>query len=269
MTGKPLSIAALAALWLTAPAGAVELQPHRASYDLKLTGQSEEVEGGEGRIAIELARPSCESYSLEYRFVARFVQASEITVTDQRTNSTEAADGRRFTFETRTLLDGNEQSEIRGSAVNENGATVVTMEAPASRRIELPASIFPMQHTENLVAAALAGRSVVETPLFDGDDEAEKLLTSTAIITPVAKPSSGQSKDVRPDKGAALKDMRAWRVTESFYNKDSNEDGMPIFETAFTLFENGVSDDLVMKFEGYSFEGGLASLDYLEAPACP
>jgi hypothetical protein len=268
MTGKPLSIAALAALWLSVPAGAVELQPHRASYDLRLTGQSEEVEGGEGRIAIELARPDCRSYKLEYRFVARFLQSSEITVTDQRTESTEALDGARFEFATTTLLDGNEQSAIRGRAENRDGATVVTMEAPQSRRIELPLSSFPMRHTADLVAAAQAGRSVVETPLFDGDDEAEKLLTSTAIITPLAEPSTGQAKNEGGEKGAALKDMKAWRVTESFYNKDSNEDGMPIFETAFTLFENGVSDDLVLKFEGYSFEGGIASLDYLDAPAC-
>ena len=73
--------------------------------------------------------------------------------------------------------------------------------------------------------------------------------------------------DVSP--ASQLSGLRSWRISESFYDSDSDADGMPVFETAYTLYENGISDDLVLSFDGYRLAGGLASLDLLDVPTCP
>ncbi len=231
----------------------------------------------QGRIAVELRRKTCEFYELDYRFVARFQQEQELIVTDQQTRSTESVDGERFEFETKTFIDASPETAVIGTASTRDDVTRVALTAPKPRTVEVPGSLFPMQHTIALIEKAKAGARILETRLYDGDEEVEKLLTSTAVIAPV--PGSGTGRDGKvakatPSNGGAspfdqLAGLAAWRISESFYNSDSDPDGLPIFQTAYTLYENGVSDDLVLTFDGYTLAGGLASLDVFQMPDCP
>ncbi|MBC8130226.1 MAG: DUF1849 family protein, partial [Rhizobiaceae bacterium] len=177
------------ALMLPSSAIATPLAPHQAVYELKLSDESEGFVDAEGRIAMELRTDTCGVYDLDYRFVARFQQEQEITLTDQQTNSTENQQGTSFAFTTKTFVDGAPEKEIRGEARQHPEGTKVTMQAPVAKDFELPSSRFPMQHTIELIAKAKAGERIVETKLFDGDDDAEKLLSSTAIIAPGTGPA--------------------------------------------------------------------------------
>ncbi|KQT83436.1 DUF1849 family protein [Aurantimonas sp. Leaf443] len=258
----------LAALGVSAlPSEAAALASHRASYELRLKGQSDELTGADGRIALEVSRPDCKAYKLDYRFVARFQQEQELTVTDQRTTSVESLDGKTFSFETKTFIDSAADNEVRGTATTAGSQTVVALAEPETRQITIPAALFPMQHTGQLIEKAKAGQRIVETAIFDGDEDADKRLTSTAVISARSAPAAAPG--AVPAVVEKLKGLGAWRVSESFYNSDSDPDGMPIFETAYTLYENGVSDDLLLVFDGYTFEGDLATLDMLDSPACP
>ena len=78
------SLCLLAGLLPAGSALAVELAPHRGVYDLSLAEHTLGLTGVEGRIAIDLSAPSCEAYDLDYRFVARFGEEDEVTLTDQR-----------------------------------------------------------------------------------------------------------------------------------------------------------------------------------------
>lgn len=256
--------AATAAQAAQAAQAATPMAPHRAVYDLALSSQEGGISGAEGRIAMSISSKVCGDWNLDYRFVARFQQEQEITLTDQQTTSAETGNGAAFTFTTKTFVDGSPEKEVRGAARNDAGATRVSMEAPERKEFQLPLSRFPMQHTRELIQRALAGERIVETKLFDGDDDAEKLLTSTAVITPVDAAAAAASAGV----GDKLKGMRSWRVSESYYNSDSDPDGMPVFQTSYELYENGVSDDLVLNFGTYSFSGSLKQLDLLDVPAC-
>ncbi|WP_162244718.1 DUF1849 family protein [Aureimonas sp. Leaf454] len=303
MTAPPTPAAALPA--------AVILAPHQAIYELELTDRSDDIAGAEGRIAMALKNDTCGVYNLDYRFVARFQQEQEITQTDQQTVSTETVAGTQFEFSTKTFVDGAPEKEVSGEARHDGTATKVEMTEPEKRSFELPLSRFPMEHTRELIEKAREGQMIVETRLFDGDDDSEKLLTSTAIITPhepgpapsapnvdptgePAKPapSAGASAmaapatndpDATPAADAAeaakaalqesirksLAGLRSWRVNEAYYNTDSDPDGLPIFQTSYVLYENGVSDDLKLDFGAYVFAGSLSKLDLLSAPACP
>ncbi|MCE7027322.1 EipB family protein [Jiella avicenniae] len=66
-----------------------------------------------------------------------------------------------------------------------------------------------------------------------------------------------------------LNGLKAWKITESFYNSDSDEDGLPVFETSYTLFENGVTGNQILKYDGYTLKARLSSLELETAPDCP
>ncbi|MCB8840432.1 EipB family protein [Aurantimonas sp. VKM B-3413] len=317
-SGTFLFLAAPILLLAPGEAGAVPLAPHRASYDLTLQGEAEGLVNVDGRIAIEMREDKCEAYKLDYRFVARFQKDQELIVTDQQTRTRESLDGQSFSFETKSFVDAQENGMVSGSATTKDGQTEVTFTQPEARTLVLPKSLFPMQHTSEIIERAKKGERIAEFSVFDGDADAGKLLTSTAVIAPVdadgapakdvpAKddgstgadaagtggfegspsaptpeegtvgPAPGDATADEPQDSAAaaqgpeakLKGLKSWRVSESYYNSDSDPDGLPIFQTRYTLYENGVSDDLLLKFDGYALAGGLSSLDLLPRPDCP
>lgn len=262
-----------AAVLVCAPAGAASaLVAHRAIYDLALSSDDSGIVGAEGRIAMNLKSTACGVWDLDYRFVARFQQEQEVTLTDQQTTSTESRSGEKFTFTTKTFIDGSPEKEVKGEAQHDAGSTKVSMESPERKSFVLPLSRFPMQHTQELIQRAEAGERLVETKLFDGDDDAEKLLTSTAVIAPIEgggpPPKPIVKTGLAPEIGAKLAGMKSWRVSESYYNSDSDVDGMPVFQTKYVLYENGVSDDLTLDFGTYALTGSLKKLDLLGMPVC-
>lgn len=237
--------------------GAAPLVPHEAVYELTLASQTDQLVAVDARIAMQLKQESCDLYDLDYRFVARFSQESEMILTDQRTLATESIAGDRFDFETKTFVDGDEQKTVSGTAANTVEETEVTMTAPVARNFSLPLARFPLQHTARLIEDGRAGRRIVETRLFDGDENAEKDLTTTAVILPEPDDAAG-----RPE----LAGLRSWRIDESYFNDESDVDGMPIFRTRYTLYENGVTDALYLDFGDYALEGRLSRLEFYEPP---
>jgi hypothetical protein len=254
------------ALALPCAARAADLQPHEAVYDLTLASQTSNFNSVDGRIALQLKPDACDALSLDYRFVARFHEDDELTVTDQQTLAKETRDGKRYEFRTRTVVDGAEQGVVEGVATNGGDATAVSYTSPVKRETKLPLSVFPLGHTARLIDRALAGERLVEANLFDGDDDADKHLTTTSLILPAKKDET----PAKPEVARTLDGLRSWNVTESYYNSDSDGDGMPIFETSYRLYENGVTDRLKLDFGDYTLEGGLARLTYYDRPTgCP
>ena len=298
----PVSIFAVSALAVavsgagSSAAFAVTVVPHSAAYDLTLQDGSSDLEGAKGRIALSIEQKDCRSYDIDYRFVARFQRSQDLVLTDQRTKSTESVSGDHLIFQTKTFIDATESESVGGEASTTGGLTTVSFRDPETRKVKIPASVFPMQHTKALIEHAEAGEVIFESRVYDGDADAEKQLTSTSVITPITEPgghdgpsdSAGAGKNKaapvasgnRQTEGNAtggttsfsirdkLAGLKAWRISESYYSTDSDKDGLPIFRTIYTLYENGVSDDLVLKFDGYTLAGGLSKLDLLSRPDC-
>lgn len=348
-----------------AAAEAVTLAPHRASYDVGLVDSSDNLLGVDGRIAVAMEQPGdCQSYGIDYRFVARFLKEQDIVVTDQQIRLTESRDGRHFDFNAESFVDSLPDSTTSGEATTDGKKTVVAYEEPEARDVTLPQSVFPLHHTKQIIEAAKAGVPIIESPVFQGDSDAEKNTTSTVIVTPLepaelsseiagygtteepretvapdapiangddampedgsaapqdgeATPPDGDAETGHEGPGAAmdgqeqrgpapdgaaspdasdagpelgdpaaapsadpsasepaaiaerLAGLKAWRITEAFYNSDSDENGLPVFETTYTLFENGVTGNQVLKFDGYTLKARLASLEFEKAPRCP
>lgn len=251
-------------------AGAAEIASHRAAYDLALTSDLDGVRGGTGRIVAELRQTSCGTFETDYRFVARFEREDASVVTDQRTRNVESIPDRTLDFRTEAFVDGQPESLIEGKATTGDTSTRVELQSPEPRSLEIALSVFPIAHLEDLIDKAVAGETMVETTFFDGDNEADKRLTTTAVIAPLSpagfagKKEEGTADERRP----ALDGLRAWRVHESYYNSDNEADGLPLYQATFDLYENGVSDNFVLDNGDYAFSGGLVSLDLLDGPPC-
>ncbi|WP_062116623.1 EipB family protein [Aureimonas sp. AU40] len=257
---RHLAFCALLSTLGVACAEAASLVPQEAVYDLTLDQPGSVVNGAEGRIALQLKNDTCEAMSLDYRFVVRFQEDTELTVTDQHTLSKESRDGRRFEFETRTTIDGAPQEAVKGKAVTEGEKTRIDYELPVVRQTEIEKAAFPLNHTAEIIEQAKAGQRIFETRLFDGDNEAEKDLTTTVIIAPTSPKLTERASD---PIGKRLEGIRSWMIVESYYNSDSDRDGLPIFETRYRLYENGVSDELKMNFGAYTLKGRLSHLELL------
>lgn len=244
---------------------AAELVPHTATYELTLASRGDNLDSAEARIAVEIERTDCSVWSYDYRFAARFVQDGLATLTDQRTEARESVDGSRFEFRTTSEVDGTMLATVAGTATVYQDRSVVSLTEPDRRSVELPPVHFPIAHTAEIIAAAKEGRAIIQSDIYDGDEEPEKRLTSTAIITPLDA-AQGRDGAEPPD---ALDGIQRWRISEAFYDTDSGPDGLPIFETVYTLYENGISDHIALQFDGYTLEGSLSDLQIGRSPDCP
>lgn len=244
------------------------LAPHVAVYDLALLRKSGDLLDGSARIASRLERKSCGRVDLDYRFVARSEREDATVVTDQLTVSIEDDDAGTFSFTTRTFVDNEPESVIRGTASTTGAGTKVEIVEPEPGTFDLPVSVFPSAHMRDLIDKASAGERIVETRLYDGDNEAGKMLTTTAVITAADDRSTAGTANRASNGLDGLDGLRRWRIDESFYNTDGAADGSALFRTIYTLYENGVSDDITIDTGDYAFAGSLFKLELGQAPQC-
>ena len=110
-----------------------------------------------------------------------------MVVTDQWTKSVESLDGDRPRLRDEDLRRHGAAERDQGDGRHDRRHHQHRLvENPTIAGSTSPASLFPMAHTIALIDRAKAGTrtgaTIVETPIFDGDSDAEKRLSSTAVI---------------------------------------------------------------------------------------
>src|SRR5690606_35728187 len=123
----------------SAEAGAGALVPHRAVYDLALDNASDRsgITGLSGRMVYEFAGSACDGYTVTFRFVTRIDTDEASRLTDQQTSSYEDAEGRSFSFVTRSFVDKELNSELKGVARAGEEGTVVSLDKPEAKEVRL------------------------------------------------------------------------------------------------------------------------------------
>jgi hypothetical protein len=252
----------------TAEAGAGTLIPHRAVYDLSLEKASEHssITGIAGRMVYEFAGSPCDGYTVTFRFVTRIDTEEASRLTDQQTTTYEDGEGRNFSFVTRAFVDEELNSELKGSARAEPDRTVVSIEKPQKQELTLEPTHFPTRHLNELLANARKGETFYESTLFDGSEEADKVMTTTIVI---GKPGKASAGDPELKAMGALAGASFWPVDMAYF--DLGEEGadgeeLPTYRISFKLYENGMTRDLVMDYGDFSMTGTLVDLATFEAP---
>ncbi|MBL8580915.1 MAG: DUF1849 family protein, partial [Rhizobiaceae bacterium] len=112
---------------------------------------------------------------------------------------------------------------------------------------------------------AETGETFYETNLFDGSEDADKVMTTTVVIGKKDQPGSN---DPEGKALAGLAGQSYWPVDIAYFDL-KNDDGeeMPEYRISFKLHENGLTRDLVMDYGDFSMKGKLVNLAVFDPPA--
>ncbi|RWG22740.1 MAG: DUF1849 family protein [Mesorhizobium sp.] len=266
-----LSTALVSAAIPMAPALAVPaLQAHRAVYDLTLNKASDRsgITGISGRMVYEFNGSPCEGYTVKFRFVTQIVTSENTRLTDQQTTTFEDAEGKTFSFVTKSFVDQNLDKEIKGMATREPKGLKVNIDKPEKNTLELAATQFPTQHLVELIGKAEKGENFYQTNLFDGSEDANKVMTTTVVV---GKRADADKADPEAPALAKLATDKYWPVDIAYFDDtDKSGEEVPEYRISFKLHENGITRDLVMDYGDFSMTGKLVNLSLFDqAKPCP
>ena len=254
---------------------ATKLVPHRAVYDLDLgaTRGASTVSAVTGRLVFEFTGSACEGFTQNMRFVMNVNNRDGgATLSDLRSNTWETTDGSKYKFSFNDFQNQEPTDSSKGDAARdgEKGSVDVTIVKPASAKISLnPGTLFPVQHTIHLLAAALRGEHMMAADLYDGSVNGQKAFFTNSVIGPVRP--AGSVVDVEPIKNAdKFIGLRAWPIAIAYYDAGSTKaEGIPAHEMSFLLYENGVVRKLAIDYGNLSVKGTLAEIEFYDPAKCP
>ncbi|MBO6716619.1 MAG: cell envelope integrity EipB family protein [Rhizobiaceae bacterium] len=268
MRSRRLLLAGLAAVCSFAPvaahAGRV-LAPHRAVYDIELNQASDRsgITGITGRMVYEFDGSACEGYVVNFRFVTQVDTSENSSISDLQTSTYEDASGDHFSFVTKFYIDRELDREIKGEATRSGDTIEVQLDKPDARNVQLQRTQFPTEHLQELIEKALSSETFYETTLFDGSEDADRIMTTTVVI---GDKEPVDANDPEKAAMASLADDRFWPVDIAYFDLSKAEE-LPSYRISFKLHENGVTHDILMDYGDYSMKGELVDLALYEAEA--
>jgi hypothetical protein len=252
------------------PAAApIVLVPHRAVYDLTL-GQSrgkQSLEAARGRILYDFSGSPCEGYTLEFRQVTELDSGEGKTaISDLRTSNWESDDGNTFRFTSTNYLNNVKTDETDGRADRADGKVHVSLTKPEKKQFDAGDVIFPSAHMRRIIAAARAGKTLLQVGVYDGSESGEKIYNTLSVL---GRPIGA---DHAPDDAAAgkLAGVKRWPVTVSYFDRSKTEgDQTPLYALGFEAYENGISRALKLDYGNFVLDGKLTELDLKPQKPCP
>jgi hypothetical protein len=174
----------------------------------------------------------------------------------------ESKDGKTLSFTLRESdNDGKVKIDDAGTATHTgpDNSGVIKYTTPANTVLKMPpGTLFPMQHTEALLAAGRAGKTFISPLLFDGTSADGAQATFITVLG-----HHGPEKAKWP----ALDKFASTEVDIAFFER-KNDDETPDFRTSMRYYENGVATGLGLDFGDFVMTGKLASLS-VPASSCP
>lgn len=243
------------------------LAPHRAVYDIELERASDRsgITGVDGRMVYEFNGSPCEGYTVSFRFVTEINSEDSSRITDQQTTTFEDAEGKSFSFATKSYIDRRLDREVRGSANIGADKTSVELVKPDETTIELEKSQFPTRHLVDLLERASRGETFYETTLFDGSDGADQVMTTTVVV---GKKGATEQEDPEKPAISALGDQRYWPVSIAYFDLSSKGgEELPVYRISFKLYPNGITRSILMDYGDFTMTGKLVDLSVFDAPA--
>ena len=257
------------------PGANVNLAPHIAIYDLKLTSSrgKRALESVRGRIVYDFSGSACDGYALNFRQVTELDSGEgKVALSDLRTATWEEGDGNSFRFQSQNFMDQQRISEVDGKADRAKEDVAIKLSKPEDKKFSAGKVVFPTEHMRLLIEAARAGKTLLEVAVYDGSESGEKIYQSLSVIGRRIAP------DVKPEDAAAGKDVLAglarWPVTISYFDKaakkadDEPSEQTPIYAITFEMYENGISRSLKLDYGDFVIDGKMSSLEVKPAKAC-
>jgi hypothetical protein len=275
-------IAVASALMVFAPSLSAKAQdapivlvPHRAIYDLSLSNRrgDSQVAGVRGRILYDFNGNSCEGYSLEFRQVSELDTGDDkVSTSDLRSTTWEGGDAKSYKFTSENFVDEKLVETVDGHAEHDAKETAVGLSKPERKNIDLDAGlVFPTEHMVRAIAAARAGKNILDFPVYDGSETGEKVFDTLTVIGHRIEPDERKHNDAAADE-PKLATVPRWPVTISYFDKKGKSESgeqTPDYAIGFELYENGISRALTLDYNDFVVAGTLTSLEIKQAKPCP
>jgi hypothetical protein len=218
------------------------LLAHKALYTLTLdSAKSNDVVAARGTMGYEVT-DACDGWAVRQRLNMTITNADGQDIQMSSDYATwESKDGLKFRYHMRQTTDTAVTSQTDGEASLQKagGPGVAHYTSPHTTTSALPAgTVFPMAHTEALIAAARNKQHFVNLPLFDGTDE--NGVEDSFIVVLDWKPPMQV-------KWPLLSQLPSTRVHIAFFDHGPS-DAMPSYQVGMRYWENGVADDMKMDF---------------------
>ncbi len=248
------------------------IAPHRAVYEISLarTDEGSGVSTAAGRMVFEITGSSCEGYNMRQRMVVDIGdEEGNVGQLDFRITTFESGSGDLYSFDSKTTLNREVVEAVEGEARRVGSGIEVKLKQPSEKTLQLkPQTLFPSQHLQAILDAALANRKFVAADIYEGAGTGEASDSASAAIGTALQ--SGQQGPLRAG-------VRHWPISIGYFDRGANDNKKPEFgeetpsyQMQFTLYENGVTNDLVMDYGNYALSGALEKIEPLEtATGCP
>lgn len=256
-------------LWCGAALAAqpMPLAAHRALYKLSLdkANGSSAPATADGLIGYEFSGSACEGYVSDFRQMTELQpQEGAARVSDMRSTTFEDGDAKGFNFKVESVVDGDQADEVVGRAEKSaGGALAVSLSRPRKISLSFDRNVmFPTEQIIHILDAARSGQSTLAVKVFDGSDTGDKVHDTLAVIGHASQEMASEE----PARIDALKGMRHWPVTVSYFD-DDQLDGQPNYILSFDLYENGISRALKLDYGDFTLKGELTKLELLPPSA--
>ena len=260
-------ICATAATAQTVPRLRDALVPHRAVYDISLarTSDGSGVSSAEGKMVFEVTGNVCDGYKMRQRMVVNIGdEDGNLGLLDFRITTFESGDGDVYSFNSRTTVNQEVVEAVEGEA-RRNGTNVeVSLKQPTEKTVTLHGAVlFPSQHLQAILDAARANQRFLSADIYEGAGTGEATDEASAAIG-----------EAMPATDAPLrKGVRHWPVSVGYFDPEHPTDSplgeeLPTYQMSFTLYENGVTNDLIMDYGDYALSGSLKTIEPLAASNC-
>ena len=277
MTGRlfQFAVCALAGLGLMlAEADAAgryraDAAPYRGTYDMKMrrADPSTGINGASGRMTVEWM-DVCHGYTLNQRIVTELgFREGEDMLTDLRVSTWESRNGNDFRFSFHNYVNGEPAEVSQGEAKRAaDGSGQADYSWPRGKEAQFPkGTVFPTTHGMELVRAARSGKRSLTRIIFDGAPDGA-LYRAVAFIGDKRRAERAAGRSDPPWK-RTLDKLESWPVIVSYYRVgDSGE--VPEYEVSYRLYENGISDQLLLDYGDMVFEASIAGLVIYDKPDC-
>lgn len=248
-----------------ATVGAVEQASHRAAYEVSLDSIREDVaiSSVSGKIAYGVEKVCGGWLMAQSGTMNLHLPSGETLPQTMHFSSWESDDASQYRFTMKSEGDGGET--LLGTAHMPAGAPgKANFTHPEAAQFALPkGTLFPTAHTAFLIASARAGKTQVESLVFEGTEvKGAKLLV--AFISPL----SDAAKAVQ----ASLSDQTlvarpGWTFRLAYFDPQS-QTGEPLYEVEADQLDNGVSLRWVLDYGSYAVEMKLNKIEPLSKPGC-
>jgi hypothetical protein len=252
----------------------IVLMPHRAIYDLTLgqTRGNAQIVGVRGRILYDFDGNACDGYTLRFRQVSELDSGEgKVSTSDLRSTTWEGGDAKSFKFTSENFVDDNLVDTVDGRAEHGAKTTALSLIKPENKVLDIdPAVVFPTEHMVRVIAAARAGKTILDFPVFDGSDTGDKVYDTLTVIGHKLSSEERRHGDAA-DGEAKLSAIPRWSVTISYFDKGHGQkstEQTPAYAIGFELYANGISRALSLDYNDFVVAGKLTSLDIKELKPC-